>query len=144
MQKNIKVALIVLIFMVIFLGGIYMFLKCDSSLIFQIIEDAKPDKASFIIFNNSRYTYVYNSEYKLELLQDGKWVEIPYSTQYPLFTSEAIHIRPFSTAKILIDWSGYYGEIGEGKYRILKKLYKKEKDNKLGEQINMFAEFSVP
>lgn len=123
---------------------IYMFLKCDSSLSFQIIEDAKPDKASFIISNNSRYTYVYNSEYKLELLQDGKWVEIPYYTQYPLFISEAIHIRPFSTAKIFIDWSGYYGEIGEGKYRILKKLYKKEKDNKLGEQINMFAEFSVP
>ncbi len=144
MKKNLIVTLIILVFIALFIGGTYMFSRIEGSLELKAIAASiNNGKGSFKLSNKSKDIYMYNSEYKLELLLDGIWVDIPYVVEYPLFTSEAILIRPQTTIDIMIEWRGYYGELSAGEYRIVKKLYKKLTDYKHGDPLILYAQFTI-
>lgn len=81
------------------------------------------DSAWFQIFING-YEYACCGEpYRLERLENGVWTECALVNGDAVFTDIAWILEPGKETKFLLDWSGIYGTLEGGKYRIIKDVY---------------------
>ena len=73
--------------------------------------------ATFILTDKNKAFCSYGAEYRIEVYKDGKWkMKKPITDG---FTWEAISMRPGAeVSELKKDWSRFYGELPNGKYRI--------------------------
>lgn len=109
----------------------------DISLIVK--EDTiSPKGATFILKNNTDNEYWYGPEYYIEIKKDEKWTEIDLYSQLA-WNSIAYKSNAGEEKEMNIDWSIGYGELSNGKYRLVKKIRKEgQVDN-----IYLYAKFEI-
>lgn len=94
----------------------------DISLYLQV-DTLTPKGATFIIKNNSKETYIYGDEYKIETKIDGQWQAI--ELENPLAWNDlAYTLTGMGQREINIDFTYGYGELEKGEYRLVKKVFK--------------------
>ncbi len=83
------------------------------------------ERATFIIENNSEDTYTYGPDYYIEKYENNTWKEIKLDT--PLtWNSIIITLKPNEKKEINIDFTFGYGKLNNGKYRLVKKVFKND------------------
>ena len=99
--------------------------------------------ATFIIKNNTENDYWYGSEYGIEVKKDGEWK--PIELEEPLtWTAIAIILKANGENEINIDFNYGYGELAKGKYRLVKKVSKAQKETRDDERMRyIYAEFEI-
>ena len=94
--------------------------------------------ATFILKNNTDNEYWYGPEYYIEIKKDEKWTEIDLYSQLA-WNSIAYKSNAGEEKEMNIDWSIGYGELSNGKYRLVKKIRKEgQVDN-----IYLYAKFEI-
>ena len=99
--------------------------------------------ATFILKNNTNDEYWYGQEYYIERKEENVWVKI--ATDYPLtWNAIAYTLKANEEKEINIDWSISYGELSDGKYRLVKYTFR-EKDRPIDEskKLYLYAEFTI-
>lgn len=66
----------------------------------------------------------YGREYHIEREEDGTWAKVPLilSGNAIVWTLEAVLIMPDSSQSEDVDWSGLYGTLPAGRYRVCKSI----------------------
>ena len=80
--------------------------------------------------------------YRLEILVDDMWEQVPYVKDPPRFTAEAIGLYPRSIVRFSIDWEDIYGQLPPGHYRVVKE-FMGFKDNGEQDEALFYAEFVI-
>lgn len=81
--------------------------------------------ATFIIKNDSDVEYTYGPEFTIEKMEDGKWKEI--TLDKPVSWNSVVYtIKANDDKEINIEWTSLYNELENGKYRLVKKIFKEE------------------
>lgn len=75
--------------------------------------------ATYTITNNGVETITVGQAYSLQVFERGKWYEIEC---YQDWTLDVLEIAPANAVTITADWTNYYGELPEGKYRLVKEV----------------------
>ncbi len=83
--------------------------------------------ATFILKNKSNKEYTYGPEFIIEKMVDEKWTEIKFNNQFS-WNSVVYSLKANEEKEIDVDWSLLYNELTNGKYRLVKKIFK-EGDN---------------
>jgi len=90
-----------------------------------VILEVKADSVScngltLLIKNVGMAEYLFGSEYVIERqLADG-WYQLPYISEDIVWTSIGYILAGNSTQETELDWTGCYGALGPGNYRITK------------------------
>ncbi|MBO4449393.1 MAG: hypothetical protein J5777_02295 [Clostridiales bacterium] len=85
--------------------------------------------------NKSEYTFMYGNPYTLEYLSDGKWYQVPFEKDGPIFTMEGIILGPAdeyavpneegltlsNTRSDDVRLEGF-AKLSKGRYRIVKDV----------------------
>lgn len=108
------------------------------------LEDITPTGANLYEHEASE-ALTYNVDgFWLEALQDGKWVYLePTEDIHSVLPKEKyyIHARIYPSSHIALDWSGLYGRLPDGTYRIAREItHTGDSDLRLG---TVYAEFTV-
>ncbi len=108
------------------------------------LEDITPTGANLYEHEDSE-ALTYNVDgFWLEALQDGKWVYLePTEDIHSVLPKEKyyIHARIYPSSHIALDWSGLYGRLPDGTYRIAREItHTGDSDLRLG---TVYAEFTV-
>ena len=67
---------------------------------------------------DENHVWMEGSVFTLERLVDGVWESVP-PTQSMIFSTE--HLFVHSGEECTVDWSGFYGALAEGTYRLVKE-----------------------
>lgn len=94
-----------------------------------------PKKATFVITNNSDEIYIYNTEYKIEVNYNNKWLPLK-ETNASIVKNNLYILKGYESNEIIIDWEEKYGKLTKGRYRLLKEVFKKIDES----QINYICE----
>lgn len=76
---------------------------------------------TLVIRDESDRKNVYGEDYRLQILKDGNWKNLPTKTNLD-FTSIGYTINKGEVREFEVDWSFTYGPLENGKYRILKSF----------------------
>lgn len=100
--------------------------------------------AKFIISNNSNEEYTYGADYRIDINENGNWKEAPLYAQLAWNEIAYILKAKNESSEINIDWTVGYGELKEGKYRLVKKVFKNSDVPITDENIiEIYAEFDI-
>lgn len=83
---------------------------------------------SVTITNNTKETYNYGNAYTIEYYKNGFWHYLKPINKIS-FLLNSIALNPNSTNTINFDWKDYYGNLPNGRYRIVKLLVSNNKDD---------------
>ena len=81
--------------------------------------------ASFTLRNEDEFTLETGAWFLIEVKVNGKWRDIQRSTQGPL---DALILPSGDDFVFDIDWSGSYGELPAGDYRLIKEFSNDDED----------------
>ena len=100
-----------------------------------IIKSSK-ENITLILENKTEYEYFYGVDFSLEIEANNTWNKVPFKEE-PVFIEIAIILKANSKQEEVIDLYNYFGNLPEGKYRIIKSLYKD------GEKVVVSAPFEI-
>lgn len=98
--------------------------KVGNNVSLSIKEDTLTNKGvTLILKNESSVDYLYGSPYYIEHEVGGEW-EIVETIHDVAFNLPAWELESGKSVEISIDWEYGYGQLGTGKYRIVKEISK--------------------
>ncbi|WP_404407996.1 immunoglobulin-like domain-containing protein [Jeotgalibacillus malaysiensis] len=96
------------------LDGVFMSKKAGT---------LSPSGMTVLFENQSKKDIVYGADYLLKEKIDGQWYELPVIIEGDYgFTSIGYELPPSSTQEWEVDWTGFYGELEKGEYRLIKSI----------------------
>ena len=103
------------------------------------------DGITIVLKNNTDDEYVYGQDYYLEKYDDGSWKQASTLTGDPLsWNAIAYSLKANDSVELTLNFKLSYGELSEGKYRVIKRV-SKEEDRPITEDkvIKLSAEFEI-
>ncbi len=84
--------------------------------------DVTPTSAKLGILNTTDLEIIYGEDYNLQMYEKDEWTDVPY-----LIDNWAINSIGYSPTKNIraewdVDWTVFHGELGPGRYRIVKPI----------------------
>lgn len=103
------------------------------------------ESAKIIIVNNSSTTIIGDNIFKIQVLKDDNWYELPYVVEDDNFgfLGHGITIESSHTLECDIEWKSYYGVLERGHYRIINNFNTLDKNDKYLNLFYLSAEFDV-
>ncbi len=105
----------------------------------------KVEEITITIENNSPYEYYYGEEFSLEQQVDGEWILV--SPKEEIFVIDIANILESNGTNTFVSPLGYYDELSDGHYRIVKRMVKANtnEDEATGqtERFLLTAEFNI-
>ncbi len=102
--------------------------------------------AKVVVTNNSNTKIVGDNVFGIQVLKDGYWYELPYIVENENFgfLGHGITIESSGSLEYDVMWESYYGELGEGYYRIINNFstFDENEDNYLNE-FYLSSEFEI-
>lgn len=92
--------------------------------------------AEFLIFNFGYQEATTGTDFRIEKLENGNWLECDYINE-PAWKEIAQILKPESENVFYADWSNIYGSLEKGTYRFIKTFYEDE------ERKELFCEFTL-
>lgn len=86
------------------------------------ISDISSTGATVIITDTNEEPYTYGEWYKIEIEENGKWIELKTKIKDYGFDSIGFLIDENNEVKFMIEWEWLYGELETGNYRIVKRV----------------------
>ncbi len=86
------------------------------------MEKYKSTEGDVEIRNESGRELTYGNWYEIQVYQDGNWYNMPLIIDNAAYYDIAYTILDQTTSVWEINWSYFYGELPEGKYRIIKDI----------------------
>ena len=80
-------------------------------------------RATFILKNNTSDLYKYGNDYYIEVYKDGKWKNLELKKSLN-FDDIAYDLKSNESVQININFEDIYGKLENGKYRVIKKVFK--------------------
>lgn len=77
---------------------------------------------TILITDNNRYHYAWGEQFSIQEKVNGQWQDLKYITDTVAF-NEIAYVLKNNQLTLKIDWTNYYGELSNGTYRIVKKVY---------------------
>lgn len=140
MKKRLITLLIVLVIVILVAFEIFILINKNilnkSNEITMIIKEGTLTRTSAtVIVEDSNKEHFYGENYSIEKSEDGGWKSLK---QIGVYIFNMISVRSI-TGKLNfnLDWSERYGELENGKYRIVKSVHTPE-----GEK-TVYAEFTI-
>ena len=81
------------------------------------------DSLELKLTNVSNETISYGEAFAIEVLHDGVWEKLPILLENYGFNDVSYELEPGEYRFIDIDFAWLYGELHEGRYRIIKEIY---------------------
>lgn len=105
-----------------------------------------PTGMNYNIVNRSKETWLYGRDYHLQMEDEGLWynVELTGGVEINEFPADALRTMSASENGEFVDWEGYYGELPDGHYRLVKNGWFEDADGNRSEKIWLAAEFVLP
>ena len=100
---------------------------------------------TIILKNNTDDEYVYGPDYYVEKYDDGSWKQASTLTGDPLsWNAIAYSLKANDSVELTLNFKLSYGELSEGKYRVIKRV-SKEEDRPITEDkvIKLSVEFEI-
>lgn len=103
------------------------------------------DGVTVVLKNNTDDEYVYGPDYYVEKYDDGSWKQASTLISEPLsWNAIAYSLKANDSVELTLNFKLSYGELSEGKYRVIKRV-SKEEDRPITEDkvIKLSAEFEI-
>lgn len=85
------------------------------------IQDLSPSGATLLIKDTNATPYIYGEWFCIEEEKNGEWYEMETITDHYSFNEMGYLVNQDNEVKFVMNWSGIYGELLPGSYRILKQ-----------------------
>lgn len=88
-----------------------------------------PTSATIVIIDKNINSFWFSDWFKIEIEKNGEWKELEEIKSYeiiPRSTAVAFKAKKGEAFEISQEWSKIYGELENGRYRLVKKLYENE------------------
>lgn len=114
----------------------------DTDILRMKITDVSSTQIALEIINESKREAAYEEFYFLEFEKDGKWHRLEPKKDYA-FIEVAYVLEKESTCTWGHRFEQIYGELPEGKYRLIKYFTVFENEDDPGEKLTLAAQFRV-
>lgn len=115
----------------------------DTEILRIKITDISNSQIALEIINESKCEAVYEEFYTLEFEKDGVWHRLKPKNENYAFIEVAYVLEKESTCTWGHRFEKIYGELPEGKYRLIKNFTVFESENDPGEKITLAVQFRV-
>ncbi len=82
--------------------------------------------ATIIIKDNNEYPYTYDDWFRIDKQYNDNWKELKSINNNYIFNDIALNLKKDSILETKIDWKKLYGNLQNGKYRLVKRIYDNE------------------
>ena len=94
-------------------------INVDENISLQVVEESLTASGMLIKISNQGVEEIFlGREYCIQILVNDVWYDIDATTDWTL---ELTCVEPNQKYEEEIEWSSYYGELPQGKYRIVKE-----------------------
>lgn len=114
-------------------------LKTIEDITMTIKENSLTDSSAVIVItNNTETDYFTDKKFRIDRNIEGKWYEMSMKEDM-VTTMESLNIISGDSLELDLYWERYYGNLGPGKYRIVKDVT----TNDNHQNYNIEVEFSL-
>ena len=97
--------------------------------------------ATIIITDKSNIRYVYGEEFRIDRKENDNWTELIGT---PNFNEPAYYVNSNGILELEQDWSGIYGDLKKGEYRLVKSIFPDlDKSITEDDKLYIFVEFVI-
>ena len=122
MVKNKMKSLILLVFVLFCAIGCSEKTSSIEGISMQIKEGTLTTTgATVIITDTTKQSYTYGEWFRIDKMENGTWKELEPITEEYWFNLNGYSVGNDNKLEINQSWGSLYGELGQGKYRLVKK-----------------------
>ncbi len=105
----------------------------------KVVEDTLSKNGMILkIIDKNEIGFDWVEEYKIQIKSNEIWEDLPYKI-IPLWNDRGFALDKDGQYNQTIDWNRTYGELNNGEYRLVKKVY----DNSEQKYIEFYVEFVI-
>lgn len=90
----------------------------------KIVEGSLTNSSAVVVIEDlNENKYVYSEEFLIEKKENDKWVKVKTINDNYGFNEMGYLVNEDNKLEMLHDWSKIYGNLGKGKYRLVKSVF---------------------